>query len=267
MKKYLLTMLFAVIFLGGSSCFDKVANQNRTKSVPTPLALDRDFFVVDPDSLWERAPEFAYKSEMTLSIGEGERQKDNSEEIEVRAGGSGLLLSKKIDQFHFLQIFKDGDDFLIKHLNGPFKKASDNHDMYSKLLREGMNLTSWVVEQFGLSELSEKPAQVFAIKDGRCNSAAPFLQMMAKKHSQFRKIENSTVQAKVVFDDQTRLPKSAHFDIFVLGTEQHWLRLRATMVTDVVSKSLLTKRPILATHSPIDVPVNVARRFKELVNK
>lgn len=239
----------------------------KTTQVVDEKKNSRERFLIDSESLLKNAANFIYRSELLVSIGQGDTQKDNREIVELKAHAPRMLFEKKIDDFHFFKIFRDDDNFLVQNLNGPWRKTNDNALMYKELIHDGINLTAWLVEQFDLDKqlVAKSDNQTFYVSNKPLAPNAPFLLSLKEKNRQFSVIRNSAIEASIEIDQNLGLLKTASFDIKIFGKEDYWLKMSAKITAHKSQKHLNLAAPVANVDEPPLVPVNLVPRFQQLM--
>jgi hypothetical protein len=237
----------------------------------SPIKTDR--FTIEPEALFLRSGFFTYKSELVISFGNNTAIEDNHEIIEVVGAGPRLHLTKKIDAHHFLEIFKDDADFLIKDHGGRWRKGQDNPSMYQMVVRDGLNLTAWIINQFDLKdrlvaiETKGGKMKAFIVKEDAIPKTSAFVKDLAGKVALFTRIESSMVRGSLTLDEDGELPILAMFDFDIVGLDNNWVRIKANMSLAMTATDKELSLPLLSNDEPLMVPVNVVPRFNELMKR
>lgn len=265
MWTYVFLLAITFIFGGCYGCRKSEAKADESRA----LALTQRFFV-DEQALLKPNRPFIYKSELNLTLWQGEESQENYEVMEITGVHPRMLLKKRIDDYHFFELFKEDDNYLVKNQGGEYRKGANNH-MYKQLFNDGLNLINWFVEQFLISDKmmtknSQNNEEIFYIKDAIVSEEAPFIKNL-KLHpsSYFAKLQSSVINGVIRLDEQTKLPKSANFELTIDGQQQHAIKIKAFVSLDTTAKSIELSMPTIKEDQPIGVPVNIAPRFNELL--
>jgi hypothetical protein len=225
------------------------------------------FVSLDANTLFKISENYSFKSRFEVLVKKGEDTQNTEEIVEIIGASPRILFNKKVDDFHFYSIFKDGENFLVQNQGGGFRK-SDNKHLYQTLLDDGFNLTAWFVYQFALKDNimtkeNDQGGTLFLLKNVSIPMDAPFIKDLSnRRSSDFSHIDNASLSGTIKVDKQTSLPISASFDV-TITRGQHLIKIKAVSALDITSAQNLAL-PTIREDEPIDVPVNMSKRFNEL---
>jgi hypothetical protein len=258
-------LITALLLVSGCEHCTKAASLNNTQEA---LVADKTSLGVDPETIFSQVDQFTYRSELIFRIGQGDTQKTSREIIEAIGSKPNLWLKKSTEDNKSLQIFRHGEEFLVKDHNGPFHR-SPNKILYQELLRDGLNAVSWIIKQFDLGKyltgnnLKQNSDKIY-IKNAEIPKDSLFIKNLASRSSQFSSIEGSKAQGSVSIDSKTGLPKAADLDIEVVSADGHFVSVRLTMAMNNTVKEILVV-PEINEETPVMAPVNIGPRFNQMM--
>lgn len=259
-----LSCILMMMMSGCGSCIKPLHKTSEKEFKATPLP-----FVIDHETIQKRAPNFSYQSDLVISVGHGQNVQENKETVTITSIKPYLLMTKKIDEFHFFELFRDQDRVFVKNLHGPWRKGGSDPTYYRELFADGMNLSAWLIEQFDLPSLwreEHRDGENIYVIDGKVLiDRAPFIKALVNKHPQFATIETSSLVGKLVFDSNTGLPLQGNLHIVVTGQEAYSLEIKANLGLSLTTALTRLEVPHVEEEEPVAAPVNVAPRFLDIV--
>lgn len=246
---------------------------DKTKSVKTQSVVSKtpSKFVLEPAALLQKAKMFSYRSELTITMSNGKDAKENKEVIEIMGESPRMAVKKRVDNYHFFEIFSDNDNYFVKSQNSPWRSGKDNKPLYQSMISDGLNTISWMVDQFSLydrllSNTLEKGAvTTYFVKDAPISNNSAFVRNTVNKLPAFATIEKSQIDCEISLDKKTDVPVFARCEAFIVGANEHSIRVNATTTFDTRALSQALVVPVVKNDEPIQVPVNIGPRFRELM--
>lgn len=260
-----------VLFLAGCDACVKPLPKKSEDHVALQTTSEAGRLTIDSQAIFAKARHFSYRSELIVSVGKPGFAEVDKEIIDVVGTSPRLLFKKKIDDYHFFEIFKDEDSFFIKNHGGAWRKSLDNQPMYEGLVKDGLNVTAWIIEQFGLNDqiaakvTNASKAKTLTINDVPNLKSSVFIQRLMNKVPNFRTIDRTTFSGTIAMDEKTDLPVSAKFQLEITGPEQAFIKLNASMTLTMASAGESLALPLISDDEPVAVPVNIVPRFNELM--
>jgi len=253
---------------------DRALEFNNSKNLDSKSAK-LDLLKIAPNfsDIFDWSPQFVYKSNLIISLNRGDDRQVSHEVIEIVGDNQKVLLKKKIDDHHFFEVFKNGDEFFVKSRLGKFRDGKSNKRMYRKILSDGLNMIPWVLDGFSLYEHlmpdsdDHAPKLVYRVKNMPVSQRSPFMIDLRKRAPMFHELKGSNIFGVIEFDKNSKLPMYARFEIKLFGVEDQWIKLDVDvdLTNKQVGKAL--EPPTLSGEEPIQYPVNIAPRFIELFNE
>lgn len=256
MAKAILSLVFLIWLTQGCTCAPKVQPQNigQREQVHTEQK-----FALTPQKLLATLSDFSYHSNLQLSLSNADRELQNNEQVTIRGAGERVHMSKKIDDAHFFEIMNEKDLFLVKNRHQDWRSGNSNKAQYQSLLTDGLNLLPWLIEQFSLESLLKKQQNSLEINNQPVPPQAPFVKLLKIPPKE------SSMTGRLELDPETGFLRSFSLTVnCTTGSDQ--LTVRAT-----ISLSKNTGHPLIMpsvnTEEPLSYPVNIATRFKNLMEQ
>jgi hypothetical protein len=264
-------ILWILTIFGCESCSKAQLKKNNDDFVEAKFE-DNNQFIIDPEAVFKKVNNFLYKSELTVTLSSNNQEKISHEIIEARAKDAQILLKKKIDSHNFFEIFYHDDSYLVKMQNGSWRKSWNKNHQMKMILKDGLNITSWIIEQFSLLQdfhkISKKEnTKILSLKEISVSKDCYFVKNLLMKFPQFSLLKNSVLSSKIILDEKTQLPTLAYFKINILGSNNHWLKINAKMSLDLTPKKFELPIPKIGENKPFMAPVKVVPKFNELLQR
>lgn len=244
--------LLLLIILLLSGCTQKKAVQVEK----TEVLSETDRFFINEQKL-KKLAHFTYGAKIEFTIGQGSNLKTSAESIEIVADEGRLLLKKSTDSSHFIELFKNGDSFLVKNQGQAWRR--EDSPLYQKIMDESLNMVGWLTSQLAILESGNK----LVVKDAQINKDAPMLKALAMK-PEYSVIKSAKVSAVVSFDQKLAIPEEADFLVDILSEQGRFIKIKASMALKQVGVALVM--PTATESLSPGVPVNLSSRFNQLMS-
>lgn len=264
-----MTFVVLAVFLGGCDGCIKPLPAKMELEAASSAKDPASIYAIDLSSIFAKTENFAYKSELTVSTKSAVTSEADQEIIEITGVQPRILFRKKTDSQHFIELIKEKDNYFVRNNGKEFRKGADNKPMYEALLNDGINLLSFMLEQFGLYDRiaqddSRQGKRVFVIKQGPVSPNAPFVVDLALKFPEFSSMQMSELSGRFEIDEKTALPVYGHFDIVLVGKEQRRISMKADFTLDMNTANETITMPTVLEDEPQAFPVDIGRRFNDL---
>lgn len=255
----LAVLVFTIVQGCGGCTAPKMAILDETTGIPKPP------YHIDPEILLASLPHFSYKSDVSLVMRAGEETNEVRERITIIGRSPRMHMKKTVDDYHFFEVFKEGDELLVKNQEGGFRKV-DNISMYQEIFSDAFNATSSYVEQFSLEKFltaDGKNKSLLRAKNVIINSDAPFMKMLAEKIPAFSSLESSLLNADITMDEKSQIPIETRINVSINGKDNHLVTLTVVTTLETHAQTSSIVMPKISEDETVNVPVNSASRFNE----
>lgn len=251
------TLLF-LLSLGGSSC-----SRHEKKPAEAIQKAKHEFFI-SQEGL-KKLQSFDYRSHLEIEIGKDGKTKTSIEDVQIIGDGKFLLFKKALDKYHFFEYMSDGDSLVVKNQYQAWRKDADGH-FFEKLLDDAFNLVLWLNTNLALdgklSKVQNGSMTKFSVDNQPLSKDASLLKLVPE--ALLTSVKDSRVFAEIDVDQNTKLPRVAQFFVEVLGKDQSFIKIKASVAMND-NKQVLSW-PQVSTEEN-SMPVNLSSRFKELLQR
>lgn len=232
---------------------------------------DAKDFSLTAEKIFAHASHFHYRSDMTMSTKKGDDGEDDVENIEIIGAKPRVLLKKKIDSLHFIEIIADNDSFYVRNDGKEFRRGADNIPLYRDLIEDGLNLLHVVLNDFALHDrLAEKESdsrKTFMITPGPLSNDAPFIKTFLSKTPSVKAITSSDASGNFVVENKTGLIKNGNLSVRLADSEGRVITLAGNFNLEMSNTGENIALPKLRDDEPQNYPVNVGQRFNDMMNQ
>lgn len=263
---------FVFVLVGGCErACTPVKQPNAPVNVKSePVTLSK--FHLHPKAIFDKTKTFSYRSELTITLNRDGQSSESKESIEIVGDDQRILLKKRIDPYHFIELYSENfDAFMIKTQNGSWHSGRDNKPMYQALLNDGLNTVAWLIDEFSLQEamlrnsVEKGVVNTYFVRGAQLAQHSPFYLQTLTPILSFFSLERSQVDCEVSLDRKTDIPVFARCDAAIIGSKDHWIKINATMTLDTRGLAQSIETPVVKDDEPILVPVNIGPRFRDLL--
>jgi hypothetical protein len=183
----------------------------------------------------------------------------NTEIVTIQARHQNLYMTKKIDDSHFFEILQDNTQLFVKNRTGPWRSGASNKAKYLDLIHEGFNSLSWLINQASLE-------QILATKKPRWNITNEPLPEQAPLRTLIPDIKESLINAHIELESKQDSIKYADITINLSNTTTNII-IKLIINLSAHDAKNIPDTPTLAHEEGINIPVNIATRFKQLMDE
>lgn len=241
----------ALLFLMNcDSCQNKIVQKQE-------VSQNDALFFLGEEEIKSLGP-FSYTSKFELVLGQqGTASKESVQTIEIDSDGERMLLKKTIDGYHFIEVFKDKNEYFTKSQNNPWHPGDEY--MHALLMKDSLNLAHFMAEELALVKEKNSKKKLL-VKDAKVFNTPLVKSLSEKPH--FSKIRGAKASYEIDLNDKM-LPTMASFFVDIVDEKEHFVKIKASMAMNPLNKKLM--RPIVEEAKAISAPVNVSNRFNQLL--
>ncbi len=265
LTKIILCTLAALWLNGCHGCTKTTAE---TKSATDVQQKDSDAasFSLSCAQIFAYSNHFQYRSEMTVTTKKGAVIHEDHESIEIVGAKPNVWLKKKTDSQHFIEIIAQGDTYFVKSGGKEFRRGADNNPLYAELISDGLNILHTTMQEFALhnriataSEFEQK--KVYGINPGPLAMDAPFTVTLP-----FKEIVSSDATGTFTVDKKSNLPLEGNLSVTINGQTNNVIALKASFSLELTTRGEAIAMPTVHDDDAQNYPVDVGRRFKDLLD-
>ena len=254
-------MIFLPLFFQGcDSCARIFSKGQKNQEVIEKKAAQ---FELTPELLAERARSgnYTYHSRLSFTLNNNGRKLINNELVNITATPSPqrLYMSKKIDGSHFLEIINNSNHFFVKSRTGDWRSGDRNKAQLEALMADALNVLSWLNEQCALQKLFVRHGKFLEITNKALPQNAPIITLLQITPSE------SLINGRIEVDKEN-IPVLANFTISMSKSPEFELKLELELSLAQNSSVSIPDLPVLAHDETLLYPVNIATRFKSLLD-